>query len=487
MAAEEQIAVRNAGLLTAQKGLHLLGGLLVAIVVPRLMGPDLYGRYALITSLSMWFALFSSMSAAQTMGRFVPQLVLAGDKEGLQKFLGNLLTVRFANGLFSATAYLLITALLFRELDTVALLFVAVAVCLRTSGKLIFAFFLGLNQAARWGAGEILRQWLSFALLVPGFFFGGLRGACLGLALSELLVLAVGMFFARSYLSWSGLGVDRRYVTPFLRFGFSFLASNVLLALSQRSGELLVRVASGDYVQVGYFGLAYKVYQLAGQAIWQLTMSFAPLLSSLRAQGKTDDIKRWVERLLKGVAVCGVGAIFSVLFLGGDVVPLILGADYAPVTDNLLVLMVALLTLALSGIARLLALTYDRPRIAVEAAALQFAVFWGLGVPLIAWRGGFAGCLAVLAASVVYSGYFTWRMRRVVRYSPGEWAMPILLGVMFLPLAWLRSTWQVNVALFVVAAVGYVAVLVLTKVIKPGEIASLRRAFRPVALAQDEG
>ncbi len=469
----------------AQRGLNITGGLFIALFVPRLMGPDIFGRYALITSLSMWFVIFSSLSSAQVMSRFVPQFILAKDTAGIQKFLGNLLAARLTNGLMAGVMYLLFTALWFRELDTLMLVFVAIGVCVQSCDKLLFAFFLGLNQAARWGMGELLRQWSSLLFLVPGFYFGGLRGACLGLMLAELLTLLVGIYWAAPYLSWSNLRLDLGYLSPYLRFSLSFFASNLLLTISLLSGELLVRIASGDYVQVGYFGLAYKAYLVGGQAFWQPTMAFAPLLSSLLTQDKPDEIKRWIERLLKCMAVLGVVATFGALRLGHNLVPLVFGSAYLPVADNLWPLMLALLPLALSSVARLLALTYDRPGIALQAAVLQIAGFWGIGLPLIAWKGSFAACLTVLAVAVLYGGYFTWRMRSVVGYSLRQWALAILPGMLFLPLLWLRSSWQVNVALFAVFIVGYVGLLFALKIVTSSELKSMRRALRPHVLTVD--
>jgi O-antigen/teichoic acid export membrane protein len=472
-------------MLLAQRGVNITGSLLIALLVPRLMGPEIFGRYALITSLSMWFVIFSSLNSAQVMSRFVPQLVLAKDQAGIEKFLGNLLAARLTNGLLAAVMYLLFMALWFRELDPLMLVFVAIGVCMQTSSKLLFAFFLGLNQAARWGMGEVLRQWLSLILVVPGFYFGGLRGACFGLMLAELLTLLVGVWWAAPYLLWSNLRLDFDYLSPYLRFSLSFLASNLLLTICLLSGELLVRVASGDYVQVAYFGLAYKAYLVAGLALWQPAMAFAPLLTSLLTQGKTEELKRWIERLLKCMAVIGVVATFGAMFLGHNLVPLVFGSAYLPVADNLWPLMLALLPFALSCVARLLALTYDRPGIALEASVLQIASFWGVGLPLVAWKGSFAGCLTVLVAAVLYGGYFTWRIRSVVGYSLRQWALAILPGMLFLPLLWLRSSWRVNVALFAVFLVGYVGLLWALKIVTSGEILRMRRALRSDLLALD--
>jgi hypothetical protein len=40
--------VRNAGFLVLQRGFHVLVGLLFAILIPRVMGPAAFGRFALL-------------------------------------------------------------------------------------------------------------------------------------------------------------------------------------------------------------------------------------------------------------------------------------------------------------------------------------------------------------------------------------------------------------------------------------------------------
>src|SRR4030042_1945729 len=119
---EARITIRNAGFLLAQRGFHILGSLLFAVLVPRLMGSNDYGRYALITSLSFWFIMLSDLGFPQIMGRYTP----------------------------------------------------------------LFILFLGLNQAARWGMGEIFRHGFIIVSVIIGFYLGGLQGACLGLLLTEL-------------------------------------------------------------------------------------------------------------------------------------------------------------------------------------------------------------------------------------------------------------------------------------------------------------
>jgi O-antigen/teichoic acid export membrane protein len=334
--------------------------------------------------------------------------------------------------------------------------------------------------------GDVLRRWLSLIFLLTGFHLGGLRGACLGLLLTELAVWSVGLWWGRSYLSRSEWWPDRRYLTPFLKFSLFFFASNLLLVLCQRSGEALVRLFSGDYVQVAYYGLACSVYLIAAHGIWQLVLSFVPLLTVLLERKETEALKQWIERLLKWLAIGGVLAVFSVLLLGDDLVPLVLGAGYQPVAAHLFPLTLALLTVALSSMGRLLALLYDRPGVALKAAAIQLTTFWGVGPILVARGGSLAGCVSVLAASALYAGYYTWQMRKELPYSLRAWIWAIVIGGLFVPLIWLRSSWPVNIALYGAFVVGYGSLLLRLRIIRLDEFAALRKVLQPGPVAHEQ-
>jgi O-antigen/teichoic acid export membrane protein len=475
---EARIAVRNAGFLLAQRGFHIAAGFLFAVLVPRMMGPGNFGRYALVTSLYLWFVWGSDLSSAQVMGRYVPHFMLQGEKEKLQKFFSNLLAVSWASGALCACLYLLFTSLWLTDLDLLLLVTMSVTLLSRAASHPFFTLFLGLNQAARWGMGEILRHWFILFLVIIGFHLAGLQGAFLGLWLTELIVLSIGVWWGKPYLSWTELRPDVRYLTPYLRFGLIFLIFNLLSAAFQCSGEVLVRLFYPDYVQVAYFGLANNVYLTIALAIPQFTIAFAPLMITLQAQGKTESVRQWIERLINGLTVGGMFVVFGVLLLGNNLVPLVLGAAYQPVAANLFPLSLTLWAHVLSGVAVLLTLVYNHPKTAVMSAFIRLAALWIFGPFLIARWGSLGGCFAVLLASAIYAGYLTWRMKGVLTYSLRKWASIIALGFIFLPLWWFQSSWLINALLYALFVVGYSIGLLLLRIVTFSEVTALGRAFR---------
>jgi O-antigen/teichoic acid export membrane protein len=475
---DARITVRNAGFLLAQRGFHIVASFLFAVLVPRMMGPSDYGRYALVTSLYLWLVWGSDLGSAQVMGRYIPHFMLQGKEERLQKFFSNLLAVSLLSGALCACFYLLFTSLWLTDLDLILLVTMSATLLLRAVAHPFFTLFLGLNQAARWGMGEILRHWFILVWVIIGFYLAGLQGAFLGLWLTELIVLSIGVWWGKPYLSWTELRPDVRYLTPYLRFGLIFLIFNLLSAAFQCSGEVLVRLFYPDYVQVAYFGLANNVYLTIALAIPQFTIAFAPLMITLQAQGKTESVRQWIERLINGLTVGGMFVVFGVLLLGNNLVPLVLGAAYQPVATNLFPLSLTLWVQVLSSVAVLLTLVYNHPKTAVMSAFIRLAALWIFGPFLIAKWGSLGGCFAVLLASAIYAGYLTWRMKGVITYSLRKWASIIALGFIFLPLLWLQSSWLINALLYAVFVAGYLALLLLLRVIKSSEVIALGRAFR---------
>jgi O-antigen/teichoic acid export membrane protein len=475
--ADASRALRNAGWLVAQRILHVAGATLFAVLVPRLLGPAVFGRYALLVSVSLWFSLLSGLGAVSMLTRSIPRFLAAGDEHGLRRLASSLVLLRALTGACSAAGYFLVATLLLGEPDLAAAALVAGAVLCRSVGNLGYSLLLGLNDAARWGMGELARRWLALALVPAGFLLGGLRGACVGLLASEALVLGLGIWWVRPYLGRAFLDVSRQHLAPFLRLGSLFGAGNLLLTLTQRSGETLVRFSSGSYEEIGYFGAAYAIYLTLAHALWQVVVSLAPHLVAQVAAGRRDTVARWVERLLAYAVSASVLCLAAAVFLGRDLIPLLLGREYSAVAANLLPMMGTLVVAGAAAVGRLLALALDRPRPVITAAALELAVFLALGIPLAMRAGSLGASVATFPAAVVFAWFLTWRLRPELPFALAPARRALLAAAVFVPLVVLRDGWRLNAALFAGGACVYLLVLVRARVIAVTELDELRRVL----------
>ena len=166
--------------------------------------------------------------------------------------------------------------------------------------------------------GDLMRRVLTLAGVLIGFPLAGLRGACAGFAVANVIVLAIGLSGAWRYLLWSALDLRRSYLAPYLRTGTSFAAGNLLLALAQRSGETVVRLATANYMQVGYYGAAYSIYLTGAHALWQGALVLRAAAGGPAHDGASVQVTSWLERLLKWMFVVASLASLATLLVGDD-------------------------------------------------------------------------------------------------------------------------------------------------------------------------
>lgn len=467
----------------AQRGLQIAIGVLFALLVPRLMGPQVYGQYALVTSVSLWFGLLSGLGVISMMTRSVPSFIVRGDLPGLRKLVSSLLALRVGLGFIAGACYLALTTFWLRDIDVVALVFMAGAVFTRTVGNICFALFLGLNQAGRWGLGDLLRRSFTLVLVLVGFSLAGLRGACAGWFAANALVLIVGVWMAREHIRWSEMWPDRTFLTPFLRTGAYFAGGNILLAISHRTGETLVHLTTGDFTEVGFFAAAYGVFAAGTQALWHVAISFAPLLMLWNERGESSTSAAWIERLLAWLTVAAVAGVIAVVFIGDLAVSWVLGPEYLPAARGLVPLAIAFLAAAVSSVGRLQALVSNRPGISATAAGLELAAFWATGLALAGDAGSLGACVAVLTGSTLNAAYVSWRLRHELPYSYRPAASAASLSLLVLPLVWFATSWPMQLVLFGIAVSIYAALLLGMRVVTIAELAGLRRSLRASRVA----
>jgi O-antigen/teichoic acid export membrane protein len=301
------------------------------------------------------------------------------------------------------------------------------------------------------------------------------------------LVLALSLWWARPYLGREFLDLSRRHLSPILRVGGLFAAGNLLLALTQRTGEALVRVSTGSFEEVGYFGAAYAIYQTLAHGYWQVVVSLAPHLIVQLENGRRDVVARWLERLLAYAVAAAVLSLAGAVLVGQDLVTLMLGRDFAAVALNIVPLTATLVALAAGHVARLLALTLDRPRVIIAAAGLELAAFWAVGVPFAARLGSLGACLATVPAAFLYAWYLTAKVRPELPYALTAARRAVLSAAVFVPLVVMRGRWELNALMFAAGAIAYVFVLTRAKVVSSGDFVELRRALSDSAPAPAPG
>ncbi|HSP90259.1 MAG TPA: hypothetical protein VLN08_05110, partial [Vicinamibacterales bacterium] len=252
----------------------------------------------------------------------------------------------------------------------------------------------------------------------------------------------------------------------------------LLLTLTQRSGETLVRFATDSFEEVGFFGAAYAVLLTVAHAMGQLAASLAPHLVGEFDEDRRVAIAIWLERVLKYLVALAAFCVAGAALIGPDLVPALMGAEFAPVAANLAVLTLILLPVAVGSVGRLQSLVLNRPGTVIAGAAIEFAAFWAIGFPLAARFGSFGACAAALPASALYAWFVMARLRPALPFSLRPAWRAIAAAGVFVPLVLAAPAWPINLLLFAAGTAAYAGLLLRLRVVTLAEITQLKRVVR---------
>ena len=86
MTAEARQMSRNLSLISINKVVQLMGGALWALIIPRWMGPEAYGQFALATAISLLLWWAGDFGGLEVFGRYLPTLREKKPKEARELF-----------------------------------------------------------------------------------------------------------------------------------------------------------------------------------------------------------------------------------------------------------------------------------------------------------------------------------------------------------------------------------------------------------------
>ena len=418
-------AARNLSAISLHKGAQIAGALGFAVLIPRLLGPELFGQLAFVLSLSLLLQMLGDLGGLDIVGRYVPGWVQEG-REGrvrIHWLAWQLTWARMAVGFAILLSMTFLAPWLAPWLSRGQGLLIGLGIALRILSWTPYHLSFGLNQMGRWSVDLSWRQLVMIPCLVAGLPWG-LTGLLVGLLVSEAIFLLPGLVWARPHLhpcrpDWAGL-------RPYLRFGAGFFLANVVVVLLYRSGPVLLELLTRDTVAVGYLGLALSLYMLLITVLTQYMAAFVPTLALFHTRQQHADAQRWLDLLIRYSGVLMGMLLIGIALLTFPVAPLLFGAAFASVSTVFLILGLALVAQPLVWGGRYAAAAFGHPR-AVFAAAL-------------------AGLSACLIASLLLIPAFS-AMGAALALVLGVAAMGACLALV--GRAWLRPRWRTALFTFV--------------------------------------
>lgn len=397
-------AARNLSAITLHKGAQIAGAGAFAALVPRLLGPELFGQLAFVLSLSLILQMLGDLGGLDIIGRHTPGWAQEGrpGRERIRWLFWQLTWVRLAIGLAIMVGLAAAAPWLAPWLSQMQGLLAGLGVALRLLSWTPYHLCFGLDQMGRWSVDLSWRQLAMIPCLVLARPWG-LNGLLVGLVVSEAIFLVPGLVWSRPF--WRPWRPDWRGLRPYLRFGAGFFLANIVVVLLYRSGPVLLEVITHDTVAVGYLGLALSLIMLVITVLTQYMASFTPTLALLHIRQQHADARRWLDRLIRYSSILMGVLLIGAFLLTWPLAPLLFGASFASVSQIFLLLCLALAAQPFVWAGRYGAAAFGQPRLAFVSALAGLAATLFASLLLIP-RLAAAGAALALVVGVTTAAIF---------------------------------------------------------------------------------
>ncbi len=385
----------------AGKVAEMLTLVALATVVPRLLGPADYGRFALALTVVSITSLALTLGGPPLVTRFVP----AAPREQrvalaltLANRLGRSRAVLLA---LIASAAALAVASGATVLPPVETAIVLAAIALNVATTVLLLVPLGLGRPGSWSA----RYPFQNAVLIGSVLVLAPVAGAVGPVLA-ILVAAATATIASVVAVWPLVALRSPVAVPLpagaLRFGALQASGAALAQLTHRAGVVVVAVLVGSSVQTGYTALATGIALGASYAVLQVYTVSLPHVADGHRSG--DVAGEHVLRRMTAVMTAVLVPLLVVVAVGLDgLLPRLFGPGFAAASSAFVP---ALALVALAPIAAHVAQVASlrlRPRVALEngvGAVVAFTVVAAVAVPPWHAAGAMAASLAGVAAGV---------------------------------------------------------------------------------------
>jgi O-antigen/teichoic acid export membrane protein len=302
----------------AGKAAELVTLVLLATVVPRVLGPDEYGRFAVPLTIVTLGTLALSLGGPTVLARFVP-LAPEGARVATARAIGARLAQGRAWQLLATAAAAAIASLVAPDGSPAgATAAVVVSLGLSVAATIAVAVPMGLGRPGPW----VTRWPLQNAVLIAVVLVAG-----------PFVAIAVSCAAAAAYGLWAVLPTWRTTEPSVevpegaMRFGTQQAAGAAMSQVAQRGGVVAVAVLGASSAETGFAALALGIAAGATAAILQAFTVSLPHLAD--AETGEPALRRLVRLLLLVVLpLAAVGALVV-----GDLVPVVFGDEFEGSVD----------------------------------------------------------------------------------------------------------------------------------------------------------
>lgn len=389
----------------AGKAVEMVTLLALATVVPRLMGPQDYGRFSLPLTIVTIGSLAMTLGGPAVLARYVPTANRA-DRPALARTIG----LRLARGRglqLAAVAVGAVVASLVAPsaFPPVVTAVVVGALAANVGAQLCLQVGLGLGRTGPWSFRyPVHNAVLVIAVLVLDATSGH-TGAVAGILIAGLATLAFGIWVVAP-LRTVPVG-DVAVPDGAIRFGIYQASGAALTQFAQRGGVIAAALLAGSTRETGYTALAIGIALGATYAVLQTFTVMLPHLAATTGDRSMSDTswssatdaaqaERPLRRLAGGLLAVIVPAAVLAVPLLDRLVPAVVGEEYAAAAGVFVPALAIVVLAPVGALATQVTALRLRPEVALWCGSAAAAGFVGTALVATPTWGAAGAVVATL-------------------------------------------------------------------------------------------
>jgi O-antigen/teichoic acid export membrane protein len=375
------------------KWLELSGQALLLLILPRLLGPDDFGEFAVAFALVSLASLGMGLGAPVAASRYIPRAA-PGERLAVTRAL----VARVVRMRVPLLAALTLAAIPASWLVPGVSLGVALAVCgaawFAVGTSVVAEIALGLGRTRMWNLRFPLENGLVLVAAVAGHAaFGGV-GAIIGLPLAMAVTFALLTPAVARELRGAEPGAELPPGT--LRFARLTSFTVLVFVAVTRAGPPLVSLLGGSSAQAGYAAIASGIAAAGSGVVGSMMVVQLPRLATL---ARSDPGRAEAEARRSGLLVTALAAVAAVVAAGvaDPLIRLVLGHDFAGAVGPVSLALAAVPLTAVTSLAGVISSLRLRPERIAAAWGVGGGCFLAAAVPAISALDAEGAALALVA------------------------------------------------------------------------------------------
>jgi stage V sporulation protein B len=461
--------------ITVANILFLISGYIIHIGLGRLFDPDSYGLYAIVISIATIFNLFLVIGLPQAVAKYC-----AEDGSHSMEILRSALQLSFIIGVIIGVALLLFApaiAVLLHDNSLIPYIRV-ISLMMITYGPLtiIAGYYNGLQDYKTQSLLNISYYTLKVVLIFIFVFCGfSLWGAVMGFVFSPIIPLILGLLTIGIFpiLSAHNFSFKKIFV-----FSLPIMVLSAITNLILTLDLFFIKSILIDNQIAGYYSAASQIARIPYVLMWGISFAIFPAISACTNLEKIQD---YLSESLRYSLLIIIPFTVILAATATPLISLIYSPKYAPGGTPLEILFFGMGFFGLFFMLLMIISGCNRPYLAMGFSLLVLAIDFGANSILIPVMGMNGGAWATTIASAIGVSLCVFYLyTKYGSFVQGILLLKIIFSTMVVALFVKFMDFQgiFLIGGYLIAFLGYLAILYLLHEIKPQDIDRFRQLFR---------